>query len=437
MVVYGASTTMSLSAESIIYNLFVVLLIGVSAMLISKRVNVSFVPLLIVLGLVLGSLVRVLNTYVVRRLFDYVRVLGLVIILFSEGHNLHWPVLKKHITTIGTLDTVSLVITAIIAGLVFSYVFHLPFLAGFLFGAIISATDPATLIPLFRQHKVREDLKTILITESIFNDPLGIVLTTLAVALILPKAPSARFLASMARYVPIYVASVIYFLYEVAVSILIGVALGVLAYYTIKYLGFERSDEIFLFSLAIAFLGFFVGEKLGASGYLVATVIGIVLGNHHTFFKEKASEALRMQTLIDSEVHFNEILATFATVFIFVLLGASVRIDVLMEAAIPSIITALAVILIARPIAALPIIPVGKWSWKEYLFMSLEGPRGVVPSALATLPLFLGITYHVPKLVYWGEYILTATFMTVLISIIVETSWLPYIKKWLLGIEAE
>ncbi len=428
---------MGLGVEAIIYNLFVVLLIGVAALLVAKRTNVSFVPLLIIFGLVIGSVLRVMNTYVVRKLFDYVRVLGLVIILFSEGHNLHWPILRKHITTIGVLDTVSLVITAIIAGFVFSYVFHLPFLAGFLYGAIISATDPATLIPLFRQHKIREDLRTILVTESIFNDPLGIVLTTLAVALVLPTAPSARLLTSIARFMPIYAASVVYFIYEIAISIAIGVAMGVLTYYIIKLLGFERGDELFLFSLAMAFLGFFVGEKLGASGYLVATVIGIVLGNHHTFFKEKAAEALRMQTLIDTEVHFNEILATFATVFIFVLLGASIRLDVLIKAAIPSIITAIAVILLARPVAALPIIPVGKWSWKEYLFMSLEGPRGVVPSALAGLPLSLGLVYHVPKLIYWGEYILTATFVTVLLSIIVETSWLPYIKRWLLGMESE
>ncbi len=437
MVSQVPSATMTGDIEIVVYNLFMVLLIGVTSLLIGKRLNVSFIPLLIVLGLIFGSILRILDVHAVRKLFDYVRVLGLVIILFAEGHNLHWPILKRHIATIATLDTISLIVTAMIAGLAFSYVFHLPFLAGFLYGAIISATDPATLVPLFRQYKIREDIRTILVTESVFNDPLGIVLTTLAIAMLLPKAPSAQLLLSISKFVPLYVAAMIYFVYEVAISIIIGVILGVLTYYIIKLLGFERSDELFLFSLAMAFLGFFIGEKIGASGYLIATVMGIVLGNHHTFFKEKAFEALRIQTLIDTEVHFNEKIATFATVFIFVLLGASIRLDILMQAAIPSILVALTVIFIARPIATLPVLLIGKWNWKEYLFMSLEGPRGVVPSALASLPLSLGLLYHAPTLVTWGEFILTATFVTVLLSIIIETSWLPYIKKWLLGMEVE
>ncbi len=423
--------------EALVAAVIMVLMIGTASLLIGKKRNISFIPLLIVMGLVFGSVLKLANTYLVRKLLDYVRVLGLVIILFAEGHNLQWTILKRHFATIGTLDTVSLVITAVIAAFVFSYVFHVPFLAGFLFGAIISATDPATLIPLFRQYRVREDLKIILITESIFNDPLGIVLTTLAVALVLPQAPSAKMMMMFAKFVPLYFASVLYFLYEVVVSIVLGIAMGVVTYYIIKLCGFERGEEILLFSLAMAFLGFLIGERLGASGYLVATVIGIVLGNHHVFFREKAYEALRMQTLIDTEVHFNEALATFATAFIFVLLGASIRIDVLIRTALPSLLVALAVILVARPIAALPIIPVGRWSFREYLFMSLEGPRGVVPSALAGLPLSLGLAYNIPWLIGWGEIILTATFVTVLVSITVETLWLPYIKRWLLGLESE
>ncbi|MFA4662030.1 hypothetical protein QDY65_03505 [Pyrococcus kukulkanii] len=40
-------------------------------------------------------------------------------------------------------------------------------------------------------------------------------------------------------------------------------------------------------------------------------------------------------------------------------------------------------------------LPLLKW-WisKEYLFIALEGFRGVVPSALASLPLSLALKYH-------------------------------------------
>jgi len=423
--------------HEIVKTLFMVLLLGTAALLIGKRTRISYVPIFIILGIIFGPVLHVINRDIARHLFDYVRVFGLVIILFAEGHTLRWAILKKHLTTIGTLDTLSLVVTAIIAGLAFSYVFHLPFLAGFLYGAIISATDPATLIPLFHQYRVREDIKTILVTESIFNDPLGIVLTSVAVALVLPQAPSAKFLEMFAKYMPIYGAATVYFLYEMFISIALGAAFGYIGYWIIRGLKFDKSDEIFLFSLGLAFIGFYTGELIHASGYLVATTIGIVLGNHHVFFKEPPEVWGRMRSVIDTEVHFNEILAIFSIVSIFVLLGASVNLTILEQTFIYAAIVALVVIFIARPVAALPIIPVGKWSWKEYLFMSLEGPRGVVPSALAPLPLSLGLAYHVPQLIKWGEIILSTTLVTVLLSIIIETLWVPYLRRTLLSESGE
>ncbi len=422
--------------DELIYTLFIVLALGVLSLLISRKTKISYIPLFVILGFISGPILNIIDIPLARRLFDYVRVFGLVILLFAEGHRLRWYVLKKHLGTIITLDTIGLVITAVVAGFFFSLVFHLPFLAGFLFGAIISATDPATLIPLFNQYKVREDLKTVLLTESIFNDPLGIVLTSVAVALLVPQAPSARFIEGLVGTLTLPGAAVAFFLYEVAVSITIGVAIGVAGYFTIRKIELEQSDEIFLFSLALAFFGFYLGELVQASGYLVATTAGIILGNHHVFFKETSKDTMRMRSLIDIEVHFNEILASFGVVFIFVFLGASVDPGVLASTLVYALIIALTVIFIARPIAALPIIRLGKWSFKEYLFIALEGPRGVVPSALASLPITLGLVYNNHNLIVWGEYILSTTLITVLVSIILETTWLPLLKKKLLNEKA-
>ncbi len=424
------------SIDELVYTLFIVLALGVVSLLISRKTRISYIPLFVLLGFISGPILNIMDIPLARKLFDYVRVFGLVILLFAEGHRLRWYVLKKHLGTIITLDTIGLVITAVVSGFFFSLVFHLPFLAGFLFGAIISATDPATLIPLFNQYKVREDLKIVLLTESIFNDPLGIVLTSVAIALLVPQAPSARFIEGLVSTLTLPGAAVAFFFYEVAVSITIGVAIGVIGYFTIKSIGLEQNEEIFLFSLALAFFGFYLGEIARASGYLVATTAGIILGNHHVFFKEKSKDTMRMRSLIDIEVHFNEILASFGVVFIFILLGASVDPGVLASTLVYALIVALTVIFIARPIAALPIIRLGKWSFKEYLFIALEGPRGVVPSALASLPVTLGLVYNNHDLIVWGEYILSTTLITVLVSIILETTWLPLLKKKLLSEKA-
>ncbi len=408
----------------------VVMTLGFITFALSKRINISSIPILIVLGIIFGPVLGFIDRGNATTLFNYIRVMGLVIILFAEGHNLKWPLLKKHMATIGILDTIGLLVTAIVAGIFFSIFFHLPFLAGFLFGAIISATDPATLIPLFKQNKVNEDIRTVIVTESIFNDPLGIVLTVLAVALAVPQASSAQFIEAIAKYTTLYPAAVIFFLYEIGVSILIGVILGIVGYWFAKKTKVDTFPEIY--ALALAFGGFLIGEWAQASGYLVATTIGIIWGNHELFFKNGNSK--KFGNMVESELHFNEILSDFATVFIFTLIGATVDLKVLGSSFLIGTIIALIVVFVARPVAGLTVLPLRKWSAKEYLFISLEGPRGVVPSALAGLPLSLGVMYKNPVLIQWGEVILATTVITVLESVIIETLWVrPLSRKLLKG----
>ncbi len=418
-----------INVDVLSYTLAIVMFLGMISYLFGERVHISYIPILIIVGMIFGPIIGMINREMAHYIFDYMRVFGLVIILFTEGHDLKWPLLKKHMATIGILDTVGLLITAVVAAFAFSAIFHAPFVVGFLFGAIISATDPATLIPLFKQHKVDENIKTVIVTESIFNDPLGIVLTTLAIAFLLPSAQSAQFMESIAKYTTIYPAAVIFFLYEIGVSIAVGVGLGILGYWLIRWLRLERTPVIY--ALSLAFGGFFIGEYLQASGYLVATTIGIVLGNHKIFFK-RFGESKNVQQALDFELRFNETLSSLSTVFIFLLLGASLDLQVIEANLFWGILIALIVVFIARPLAGTTLLPLGKWSWREYLFISFEGPRGVVPAALASLPLSLGRLHHNPQLIQWGETILSVTVIVVLTSVILETVWVGYLKKTLL-----
>ncbi|NJE42373.1 sodium:proton antiporter [Thermococcus sp. GR6] len=430
----GASNVLIPSVDILAYVFFVVLSIGLVSLLISKKFNISYIPLFIFFGILVGPLLGLLNRTLAHELFSYIRVFGLVMILFTEGHTLSWRMLKRNFGTIITLDTLGLLITALIAALFFSWVFDVPLVVGFLFGAIIGATDPATLIPLFRQYRVREDIETIIVTESIFNDPLGIVLTSVAVALLVPEASSAKVLEGIAGYVGIYPATVLFFFYQMFMSIAIGVVLGMVGYNILKRARVMNFPEVIIFSLALAFGGFLLGEFAQASGYLVATVTGIVLGNHKVFFRDDPGTVKRIMRAVEREVHFNESLATIFTIFIFTLLGASLDPTIITSHLLPGLAVALGLMLIARPLATLPIL---RWrSFKEYLFIALEGPRGVVPAALASFPLTLGITYNNPQLVQWGEIILSATIITVLASVIVETLWVPFLRKRLLEVRS-
>ncbi|NJE60859.1 sodium:proton antiporter [Thermococcus sp. 21S7] len=434
MSVTGASNVLIPSVDLMVYVFFVVLAVGLVSLLVSKKFNVSYIPLFMFLGILVGPVLGLLNRGLANELFNYVRVFGLVMILFTEGHTLSWKMLKRNSKTILTLDTLGLLLTAFIIGGIFSLLFHVPFIVGFLFGAIIGATDPATLIPLFRQYRVREDIETVIVTESIFNDPMGIVLTSVAVAMLVPEASSAKFLESIAHHIGLYPAAVVFFVYQMGASILIGIALGVVGYNILKKTEVRDFPEIVIFALVIAFGGFLLGELVQASGYLVVTVTGIVLGNHKVFFRDDISVVKKVMRAVEREVHFNESLATISTIFIFTLLGASLNPEIIRGHIVQGVIIAFVLMLVARPVASLPIL---RWrSFKEYLFISLEGPRGVVPAALASLPLTLGITYNNPDLVQWGEIILSVTIITVLVTVLVETLWVPILRRELLEVRS-
>ena len=300
-------------SELIDFTIITVMTLGFFAFLLSEKAHISSIPLLVILGLLFGPVFGFIPNSQGHTIFNYARVLGLVMILYTEGHNLKWPMIKKHFATIGLLDTVGLIVTATISGFLFSYVFDLPFGAGMLFGAIISATDPATLIPLFKQNKVDENIKTVIVTESIFNDPLGIVLTTLAIALVAPQAAEAHLVEVIAHYTTIYPAAFVFFLYEIISSLAIGFALGFAGYWLIRWLKPGLLPQIF--GVAIAFGGFLIGETAQTSGYLVATTVGIVFGNHAIVFK-RWNEHAGFNKFIKEEMHFNEIISDLSSVFI-------------------------------------------------------------------------------------------------------------------------
>ncbi len=415
--------------ELVNFTLVLVMTLGFLAFIVSEHLHVSSIPLLITLGLLFGPVLGMIERHEAHHIFSYARIFGLVIILFTEGHNLNWKLIRKNLGTIAVLDTLGLLLTALIAGYFFSLLFHQPFAIGFLFGAIISATDPATLIPLFKQNKVDENIKTVIETESIFNDPLGIVLTILAISLVIPQASEARLVEAISHVTGLYPAALIFFIYQIVSAVVIGCVFGVGGYWVIRWLRPGFLPEVL--GLALAFGGFLVGEWVQTSGYLVVTTAGIIFGNHELIFRNvKHTPAFKQ--FLENELNFNEVLSDLSSIFIFILIGATINISSLGETLAKGAVLALAVIFIARPVAVLGLIPLKKWRFKEYLFISLEGPRGVVPSALAGLPITLGLMYKEPALIRVGEIILSATTITILISVFTETLWVKPLSRWLL-----
>src|SRR5689334_2140047 len=102
---------------------------------------------------------------------------GSCYILFDGGASLRLRVLKEVWITIAVLATVGVVITAAITALAAQWALGMPFMSALLLGAAIASTDPATLVPIFRQIRIRERVAQTVMSESAFNDATGAIMT--------------------------------------------------------------------------------------------------------------------------------------------------------------------------------------------------------------------------------------------------------------------
>jgi NhaP-type Na+/H+ or K+/H+ antiporter len=109
---------------------------------------------------------------------------------------------------------------------------------------------------------------------------------------------------------------------------------------------------------------------------------------------------------------------------------------------IPGLMVALGSIFIARPLGVFIGLIGSKHSFKEKLYFALEGPRGVVPAALAVTvgieilknadKIPTSITKYITPTDIAGT-IIIGTFMTILLSVILEASWARALALKLLG----
>src|ERR671915_317293 len=102
--------------------------------------------------------------------------IGVALILFHGGTGISLRVISRTAVGIGLLVLPGVFITAFIVALVVAPIFGVSLLVAFMIGAVLAATDPAILIPLFERLGLRPKVSQTVIAESAFNDVTATVL---------------------------------------------------------------------------------------------------------------------------------------------------------------------------------------------------------------------------------------------------------------------
>src|SRR5712671_5227365 len=171
-------------AKHVLMVLGIILAVGTASAVLARKLKVPDVVVFLVIGTLLGPAVGgMIDIKADSALNQLVLIFGSCYILFDGGASLRLKVLGEVWITIVILATVGVLITAAITGLAAYYLLGVPVMVALLLAATIASTDPATLVPVFRQVQVKERVAQTVMSESAFNDATGAILTFAVLAI--------------------------------------------------------------------------------------------------------------------------------------------------------------------------------------------------------------------------------------------------------------
>src|SRR5438477_13144216 len=134
-----------------------ILAIGTIAGLLAQKIKIPDVAVFLIVGMLIGpGAMGLIDVRSDSALNQIVLLFGASYVLFDGGASLRFSVLKQVWITIVVLATVGVLITGAITAVAAYYVFGIPLIVALLLGASLASTDPATLVPIFRQFHIRD-----------------------------------------------------------------------------------------------------------------------------------------------------------------------------------------------------------------------------------------------------------------------------------------
>jgi cell volume regulation protein A len=383
-----------------------VLTIGTAVGLLAQKIRVPDVALFLLAGMAVGPhALGLIDIKADSALNQIILLFGASYILFDGGASLRFAVLRQVWITIVVISTVGVVITGLITGIAAHYILGIPVIVALLLGATLASTDPATLVPIFRQVHIRDRVAQTVMSESAFNDAMGAIITFGVLAVATGKGEFSL------------VAALFDLLKQSAIGIGAGIILGYLAAVVIAHERLAFLVEYAPVVTLVAVIGaYFSADRLDASGFMAVFVFGIMLGNKESFgFRMEQGEAQKLDEFI-------AVTAFIMRVFIFILLGAQVDFALMSQYWIGGAAVVAVLMLLARP--ATVFLCAGpdrraRWSLAELLFICWTRETGVIPAALAGL--LLGM--KAPG----AQMIASVTFIAILMTILIQaptTKWL-------------
>ncbi len=260
---------------------------------------------------------------------------------------------------------VGVLVSTLATGYLVHWAIGLPILIALLFGAIISATDPISVLAVFKNLRMSRRLSVIIEGESLLNDGTAVVVFQILLAGVVGGGQSIG-----------------WGIEEFLLAVVGGAALGsVLGYAGNKVMQTISDPQIEItLTTIVAYGSYLLANHLHWSGVIATASAGLIVGN----FGAKKGMSAQTRAALES---FWEYLAFVMNSLIFLLIGLEVHVDYLAHAWLP-IVFAIAAVVIGRSISIYLLAPVSNMfaetiplRWQHVMVWG--GLRGALALALA------------------------------------------------------
>jgi len=389
-------------APDLIVLVAAIVALGVGAQFLAAKYRVPSVLFLILAGIAIGpeGLGLVTADSFGEGLSTIVGV-SVAIIVFEGSFRLDAAAIRTAPRAVRRLVTVGAALTFIGTALTVRLLLGPSWDISLLIAALLVATGPTVVTPILAVVPVRETVATTLETEWIVND-----VTASVLAVVLFKAMTAQALRPRGY--------LLLFLQRLVLGVLIGLLIAAVVRYLLTEVDLPAGaapQTARLLALAGAVVAFAAADSVfSEAGIVAAATAGFTLGNLDLPHRATILQFKRDVTLL-------------VLSFVFITLAALLEFSELLALGVAGLAVVAVLMVVLRPVVVFLSTVGGGFSTGERLFISLVGPRGIIPASVATLFAIRLQTDTPPSDPAGAEILLGTVFLVILVTVVVEAGF--------------
>jgi len=385
--------------NEIFIQILLLLTISIIVIALTKLVNRPYSISLVLVGLLLGlteiPLLEEAEQFIVQsEVFQVIIIsLFLPILLGDASLKLSFDQLRKEKGPVLALALGGTLLSFILIGIGAHYLIGLSIIMSFTFASLMSATDPISVISIFKTLGIPKKIVTIIEGESLFNDGVAVVLFQISTVYLLAYIEMGWIGLGQ---------GILLFLQFSLGGILIGGAAGFIFSQIIR--AYDDFPLEIAFSIIMIFGSYFVAEHFHVSGVIAVVVAGLIFGNYGA----RVGMSNKTKVNIDS---FFDTITFFANSLVFLMIGLEIK-NIDLSHKWGYIISAIVIVLLSRTIALyISLTFIKGFSEKYKVILNWGGLKGSLSIALAL---------SLPRTFEGRDDILILTFSVVLFSLLIQ-----------------